>query len=97
MSGLTLLTGATGYVGGRLLSLLQRQNVNVRCLTRRPEALEDRLSPTTEIIFVFPVEIRAIFRDQCELHQPTMPLLCEPSMQMVGRLKKYNHGGVSMS
>ena len=50
MSGLTLLTGATGYVGGRLLSLLQRQNVNVRCLTRSPEALEERRSPTTEIV-----------------------------------------------
>ncbi len=50
MSGLTLLTGATGYVGGRLLKLLQRQNLTVRCLTRRPEALEEYRSPTTEIV-----------------------------------------------
>ena len=49
MRGRTLLTGATGYVGGRLLLLLQQQNGHVRCLTRRPEALEDRRSPTTEI------------------------------------------------
>ena len=48
--GLTLLTGATGYVGGRLLLLLQQENVHVRCLTRRPEALQDRRSPTTEIV-----------------------------------------------
>ena len=46
----TLLTGATGYVGGRLLTLLQNQKVQVRCLTRRPEALEDRRSATTEIV-----------------------------------------------
>ena len=45
-----LLTGATGYVGGRLLTLLQKQKVQVRCLTRRPEALEDRRSATTEIV-----------------------------------------------
>ncbi|RLT09454.1 MAG: SDR family oxidoreductase [Planctomycetota bacterium] len=46
----TLLTGGTGYVGGRLLTLLQKQKVQVRCLTRRPEALEDRRSATTEIV-----------------------------------------------
>ena len=48
--GLTLLTGATGYVGGRLLTLLQQQGIRVRCLTRRPEALDDRRSGTTEVV-----------------------------------------------
>jgi uncharacterized protein YbjT (DUF2867 family) len=50
MQGSVLLTGATGYIGGRLLTLLQRHGLRVRCLTRRPEALKDRLSATTEII-----------------------------------------------
>jgi uncharacterized protein YbjT (DUF2867 family) len=50
MSGLTLLTGGTGYVGGRLLTMMQQRNKNVRCLTRRPDALEDRRSPTTDIV-----------------------------------------------
>ena len=50
MPGLTLLTGATGYVGGRLLSLFERKNTHVRCLTRRPEALEELRSATTEIV-----------------------------------------------
>jgi uncharacterized protein YbjT (DUF2867 family) len=50
MSGLILLTGATGYVGGRLLSLLQQRGVPVRCLTRRPDALRDRINPATEIV-----------------------------------------------
>ncbi len=39
--GLVLLTGATGYVGGRLLHLLAERGQSVRCLTRRPEALSD--------------------------------------------------------
>ena len=50
MQRLVLMTGATGYIGGRLLTLLQKQGVRVRCLTRRPEALKDRVSPTTEIV-----------------------------------------------
>jgi uncharacterized protein YbjT (DUF2867 family) len=45
-----LLTGATGYVGGRLLPLLERRSEHVRCLTRRPESLAGRVGPTTEIV-----------------------------------------------
>ena len=37
-----LLTGATGYVGGRLLAALERRGVPVRCFVRRPEALRGR-------------------------------------------------------
>ena len=47
---LVLLTGATGYVGGRLLPLLQRRGIRVRCMTRRPASLADRVADTTEII-----------------------------------------------
>jgi uncharacterized protein YbjT (DUF2867 family) len=50
MPGLILLTGATGYVGGRLLSVLQARGIRVRCLTRRYEALKDRSNATTEIV-----------------------------------------------
>ena len=45
-----LLTGASGYVGGRLLRLLERQGHTVRCLARRPEALKPRVAPGTEIV-----------------------------------------------
>lgn len=45
-----LLTGATGYVGGRLLSLLEQQGHRVRCLARRPEGLKQRVGPTTEVV-----------------------------------------------
>jgi len=47
---LILLTGATGYVGGRLLRELQAAGRRVRCLARRPEFLRDRAGPTTEIV-----------------------------------------------
>ncbi len=42
---LTLLTGATGYVGGRLLSRLAERGGPVRCLARNPAALSHRLGP----------------------------------------------------
>ncbi len=45
-----LLTGATGYVGGRLLALLERRGTRVRCLTRKPESLRSRNGPATEIV-----------------------------------------------
>ena len=44
-----LLTGASGYVGGRLLSELERRGVPVRSFVRRPEALRGRVAPSTEI------------------------------------------------
>ena len=50
MPGLILLTGATGYVGGRLLTLMQEQGLPVRCLARRPESLAERRSETTEVV-----------------------------------------------
>ena len=45
-----LLTGATGYVGGRLLPRLEQRDLHVRCLARRPEFLESRVGPRTEIV-----------------------------------------------
>lgn len=45
-----LLTGATGYVGGRLLRELEKMGYLVRCLARRPEHLKNRVSEKTEIL-----------------------------------------------
>jgi uncharacterized protein YbjT (DUF2867 family) len=44
-----LLTGATGYVGGRLLHALENNGEHVRCLARRPEAVRAR-SDSTEVV-----------------------------------------------
>ncbi len=46
-----LLTGATGYVGGRLLKVLQREGVPLRCLARRPRHLEGKTGPDTEVVY----------------------------------------------
>ncbi len=45
-----LLTGATGYVGGRMLPLLEQRGDAVRCLARRPENLLPRVAPGTEVV-----------------------------------------------
>jgi uncharacterized protein YbjT (DUF2867 family) len=47
---LILLTGATGYVGGRLLKVLEGAGRRVRCLARRPEALRAKVAPGTEVV-----------------------------------------------
>lgn len=44
-----LLTGATGYVGGRLLRHLEAEGRALRCLVRRPEQFQGRTAATTEI------------------------------------------------
>jgi uncharacterized protein YbjT (DUF2867 family) len=45
-----LLTGATGYIGGRLLSALERQSIAVRCLCRNPEVLRGRVAGSTQLV-----------------------------------------------
>jgi uncharacterized protein YbjT (DUF2867 family) len=45
-----LLTGATGYIGGRLLRLLEKHEYRVRCLARRPEAVRRSPHTSTEVV-----------------------------------------------
>ena len=45
-----LLTGATGYVGGRLRVALEKQGVALRCMARRPENLTSRVASSTETV-----------------------------------------------
>ncbi|HET9938841.1 MAG TPA: NAD(P)H-binding protein, partial [Gaiella sp.] len=62
MAGLILLTGASGYVGGRLLRALEERGDRVRCLSRRPDVLEARVAPGTEVVegdLLDPTTIRA--------------------------------------
>ena len=44
-----LVAGGTGYVGGRLIPLLERRGVRVRCMARRPEFLP-RVRAGTEVV-----------------------------------------------
>lgn len=45
-----LLTGATGYVGGRLLKALEKSGHPLRCLARNPEYLRARTTPGVELV-----------------------------------------------
>ena len=45
-----LVTGASGYIGGRLVAALERAGRPVRCLTRRPELAAGRFGPGTEVV-----------------------------------------------
>ena len=45
-----LITGGTGYVGGRLIARFERQGTPIRCLARRPENMRFRVDPATEVV-----------------------------------------------
>lgn len=45
-----LLTGATGYIGGRLLPRLEAAGRQVICLARRPQHLAGRVGPETRVV-----------------------------------------------
>lgn len=47
---LVLLTGATGYIGGRLMAELEKQPVALRCLVRQPEKLRSSVKHTTQVV-----------------------------------------------
>ena len=49
MDGRVLLTGATGYIGGRLLRQLEEDGRTVRCLARQPARVAST-RPTTEVV-----------------------------------------------
>lgn len=45
-----LLTGASGYVGGRLLKALEQHGHSLRCLARHPEFLKPKVGAATEVV-----------------------------------------------
>jgi uncharacterized protein YbjT (DUF2867 family) len=47
---LVLVTGASGYIGGRLLQVLEDERCGLRCLARRPEGLQQKVGPATEVV-----------------------------------------------
>ncbi|MBN2013259.1 NAD(P)H-binding protein [candidate division KSB1 bacterium] len=51
-----LLTGATGYIGGRLLRVLQEQGYPLRLMTRRPEALVHVKNEQTDVVYGDPLK-----------------------------------------
>ena len=55
-----LLTGATGYVGGRLLKILEQRGYRVRCMARNPEILIPRAGQSTEVVEGNVLEINSL-------------------------------------
>ena len=45
-----MLTGGTGYVGGRLIPLLEQQPVKLRCLARNPDKMRSLVKQSTQIM-----------------------------------------------
>ena len=45
-----LLTGVSGYVGGRLLKLLEKEPVVLRCLARNTAKIQDLVAKSTEVV-----------------------------------------------
>ncbi len=68
MESKILLTGATGYIGGRLLKLLEGEKFSVRCLARRPEFLRGRAAPQTEIVAGDVLDADSVLRAMENVH-----------------------------
>ena len=49
-TSLILLTGASGYIGGRLLPSIENQGYRLRCVARHPEILKPKVGPSTEVV-----------------------------------------------
>ena len=45
-----LLTGATGYIGGRLMRSLEEAGYPLRCIARKPSFLQSKVATTTEVV-----------------------------------------------
>lgn len=64
--GNILITGATGYIGGRLVRALEQDGRQLRCMARRPEILKARLAPHVEVVagdVLLPDQLEAALAD----------------------------------
>jgi uncharacterized protein YbjT (DUF2867 family) len=47
---IVFVAGASGYIGSRLIPILERAHVQLRCLARRPDALRPNVKPETQVV-----------------------------------------------
>jgi uncharacterized protein YbjT (DUF2867 family) len=65
---LVLLTGASGYIGGRLLKDLEKARWPVRCLARRPDLLGARVAPSTDVVRADCLDLSSLMRAMAGVH-----------------------------
>ncbi len=63
-----LLTGASGYVGGRLMRLLEQQPIRLRCLARDPGKLRPLAAHSTEIVAGAVLDVSSLEASLCGVH-----------------------------
>ena len=67
-AGRILLTGGSGYVGGRLLRVLEASGRPLRCLTRKPEFLRPRVAASTEVVRGDVLEMSSLAEAMRDVH-----------------------------
>ena len=65
---LILLTGASGYIGGRLLPLFEAAGERVRCAVRHPSYLQPRVGPGTEVVYADLLNPDSVRTALCGVH-----------------------------
>ncbi len=68
MKSLILLTGATGYIGRRLLKRFEAEKLPVRCIVRRPEILQDHVGSGIEVVAGDLLNIDSLKRAMADIH-----------------------------
>jgi len=68
ISAVVLLTGSSGYVGGRLLALLERPPVTLRCLAQDAEKIRPRVKATTQVVCGDVLDPRSLAEAMCGVH-----------------------------
>jgi uncharacterized protein YbjT (DUF2867 family) len=63
-----LLTGASGYVGGRLLHALETAGHRIRCVTRHPDVLRTRVAAETEVVNGNVLDAKSLAPHMAEVH-----------------------------
>jgi len=63
-----LLAGGTGYVGGRLVRVIEASGRTLRCLARKPEFLRPRVAASTEVVSGDVLEMSSLEEAMKDVH-----------------------------